>query len=430
MAHRDAADFASARDYLFGLKARGASYGIDRMRLLAARLGHPERAVPCVHVAGTNGKGSVSAMLEAILRGAGWRTGLFTSPHLVHLGERVQVDRRRLAERAIVDYTRDLRPVAEALGAANADDHPSFFEFLAAMAFLEFQRTRCDLSVIEVGLGGRLDATNVVTPLVSVITSISRDHCEILGETIEEIAREKAGIIKAGRPVVLGRMPEAAENLIREIARALSAPVVSVTEKFGADLAGLPTTNLEGDYQRWNAATATLAAQTLGAAWRLDAATIARGLREVVWAGRWERVRVGGRLLLLDASHNPEGARVLDENLGRLVAETGRAPIVVTGVLGAARAQPLLGVIARHAREIHLAVPRQPRACGHAEMEAMLPPGFPGRVVRGTVEEIFPTPDTCAVGGADDVVVVTGSIYLLGEVMARLAAGATAPPPR
>lgn len=415
-----AADYAAVTEWLFAQKARGAKFGVDRMAALAAEIGHPERAVPCVHVAGTNGKGSVAAMLDAILHAAGWRTGLFTSPHLVQLGERVQVDRSSLTPREIVDYVAELRPIAERLARGDADPAPSFFEFMTAMAFLQFARKRCDIAVIEVGLGGRLDATNVVTPEVSVITSIAMDHCEILGDTLEKIAAEKAGIIKPGRPVVVGRVPPVAETEIRRLAALRGAPVVSVTQEFGDDLERYPHTNLEGDYQRWNAATATLVARALAPRWNITDAAIARGLAHVDWPGRWQRVSIGGRLAILDASHNPEGAQVLESNLAHLVAETGRAPIVITGVLGTARARPLIEVIARHAVEIHFVVPQQPRACSHTELIALLPAAYRGRVVRATVSELFPERDRCTAGGPDDVIVVTGSIYLLGEVMARL----------
>ena len=413
-------DFAAVAEFLFAQKAHGTKFGIDRMTLLAAALGHPERVVPCVHIGGTNGKGSVAAMLDAILHAAGWRTGLYTSPHLVHLGERVQVDRRMLTEREIVDYMAELLPISERLAAGNADDRPSFFEFMTAMAFLQFARQRCDIGVVEVGLGGRLDATNILTPEVSVITSIAMDHCEILGDSIEQIAREKAGIIKPGRPVVLGRVPAAAAEIIQGIARERGVPLFSVEETFGHDTARYPHTNLEGDYQRWNAATATLAARALSPQWRISEHAIAHGLAHVDWPGRWQRVQVGGRLTILDASHNPEGARVLDSNLAHLFAETGRRPIVVTGVLGTVRARPLIETICRHASELRLVVPHQTRACSFEELEALVPAEFAGRVVRDEVERIFPAPDRCAVGGPDDVMVVTGSIYLLGEVMARL----------
>ncbi len=416
----DPAAFRAAADYLFAQKAQGRKFGIDRMRALAAELGHPEAGLPCVHVAGTNGKGSVSAMLDAILHAAGWRTGLFTSPHLVHVGERVQVDRRALTDAEICAFVAELRPPAERLALAEQDLAPSFFEFMTAMALLHFRRRACEIAVIEVGLGGRLDATNIVAPEVSVITSIAMDHCEILGDTLGAIAAEKAGVIKPGRPVVLGRMPAEAAGVIRRIAAERSAPVHSVTEVFGDDLAGYPHTNLEGDYQRWNAATATLAARALAPRWRVTPQAIGQGLAHVDWPGRWQRIQLGGRLAILDASHNPEGAQVLDANLRLLREETGRAPIVITGALGAARAQPLLATIARHAASIHLVVPAQPRACSHEELAALVPADFPGAVRASTVAELFPAPDRCAIGGGDDVVVVTGSIYLLGEVMARL----------
>lgn len=414
------AEYGAVTEHLFARKAHGRKFGIDRMAKLAAELNHPERSVPAVHIAGTNGKGSVAAMLDAILHAAGWRTGLYTSPHLVHLGERVQVDRHVLTEREIVDYFAELRPIAERLAAADPDDEPSFFEYMTAMAFLQFARKRCDVGVVEVGLGGRLDATNILTPEVSVITSIAMDHCELLGDTVEKIAAEKAGILKPGRPVVLGRMPAAAEKVIRRLAEARGAPVCSVAEVYGHTIDGYPHTNLEGDYQRWNAATATLVARALGDRWRVSAAAIERGLAHVDWPGRWQRVRLAGRRAILDASHNPEGAQVLDANLAHLVAETGRAPVVITGVLGAVRARPLLETIARHAREIHLVVPQQPRACRFEELEAVVPPGFRGAVVRDEVARIFPGPNRCEVGEGDDVIVVTGSIYLLGEVLARL----------
>jgi len=414
------ANYAATQDYLFSLKAKGVKFGIDRMRLLVAGIGHPERATPVVHIAGTNGKGSVAAMLESIFSAAGWRTGLYTSPHLVKLGERVQVAREILTETEIVDYTRELLPIAEAVSQGSPDDHPSFFEFMTAMAFLQFARKRCDIAIIETGLGGRLDATNVVLPEVAVITSIGLDHCDMLGDTLEKIAAEKAGIIKPGRPVVIGRLPSEAEGVIRRVAGERGAPVHSVREVFGEEIANYPTTTFEGDYQRWNAATAVLVARCMDARWKLGDEVVRRGLMSARWPGRWQRTKIGGRNLILDASHNPEGAGVLDAQLRTLVAETNRKPIVVTGVLGAARARPLLETISRYAAEIHLVMPQQSRASGFEELEALIPKTFGGRLMRATVAGVFPDAKTCTVGGPDDTVVVTGSIYLLGEVMARI----------
>lgn len=420
---RRLADYASVTEYLYALKAGGVKFGIDRMRRLAATLGHPERTYPVIHVAGTNGKGSVSAMLDAILHAAGWRTGLYTSPHLVKLGERVQVDRRLLTEAEIVAYTNELRPLAAQAAASAADEHATFFEFMTAMAFLQFQRRRADIAIVEVGLGGRLDATNVVRPEITVITSIGLDHIAELGGTVELIAREKAGIIKPGRPVVMGRLPPEAERVVRGVAAVQGAPVHSVREVFGEDLAAYPATNLEGDYQRWNAATATLVARLLPAKWKLTGKIITRGLQQVNWPGRWQRTTLGGRALILDASHNPEGAQVLERNLQQLTTTTGRQPVIVAGALGEFRARALLEVVCRHAQEVHLVTPHQARASSFEEMLALVPAEMRGRTHRGTVEQLFPDARTCAAGGPGDTVVVTGSIYLLGEVLARIEPG-------
>jgi len=415
------AGYAAVQEYLFGLKTAGVKFGVDRMRILSGMLGHPERAVPCIHVAGTNGKGSVSAMLESILRASGRKTGLYTSPHLVRLGERVQVNRSLLTEAEITAYVAELEPVAERIASAGGvDDRPSFFEFMTAMAFLQFARRACDISVIEVGLGGRLDATNIVEPEVSVVTSIGIDHSDMLGDTLEAIAGEKAGIIKPGRPVVIGRMPAAAEATVRAVAASRGARVVSVREEYGEDVQRYPRTGLEGDYQRWNAATATLAAGLLSGKLGVAKSAVEEGLRSVDWPGRWQRTQLGGRLAILDSSHNPEGAGVLDANLSALRLETSRDPVAVVGALGAMRAGPLLEVLCRHCRELHLVVPHQSRASTYAELEALVPGTFRGRVVRSTVEGLFPAPGSCTAGGPDDVIVVTGSIYLLGEVLTRL----------
>jgi dihydrofolate synthase/folylpolyglutamate synthase len=420
MPEADAASYPAVQDYLFSLKARGVKYGIDRMASWLDALGHPELAVPVIHITGTNGKGSTAAMLEAIFRVAGWRTGLYTSPHLVRLGERVQVNRKPLTEREITDYARELKPIAEKVSLQAPEDHPSFFEFMTAMAFLQFARKQCDISIIEVGMGGRLDATNIVTPEISVITSVSLDHCEMLGDTVEKIAAEKAGIIKVGRPVVIGRLPPEAEAVIREIAAQRRAPVHSIREDFGEDLNGYPASNLEGEYQSLNAATAMLVAHLMPPKWRLTDEAIALGLMQVSWAGRWQRLQAGTTRLILDASHNPEGAQVLDENLRRLVAAERRPPVVVTGVLGAARAKPLLETLCRHVREIHLVMPQQARACTFEELEALVPNTYTGTIRRTTVEAVFPSPGCCALGAPDQTVLVTGSIYLLGEVLSRL----------
>ncbi|MEO6005958.1 MAG: folylpolyglutamate synthase/dihydrofolate synthase family protein [Opitutus sp.] len=416
-------DYPTARRFLLELKSTGVSLGLGRMERLMAALGHPERSLPLLHVAGTNGKGSVSAMLEAMLRQAGWRTGLYTSPHLVRLGERVQVNRDPLSEGEIVANVSLLREALKGLAhEAEEESRPSYFECMTAIALLHFARSRCDIAIIEVGVGGRLDATNVITPEVSVITSIGLDHCDLLGETLAEIAMEKAGIIKPGRPTVIGYLPREAEDVIRHVAAARGAPVISVAEHFGADGENhpLPLTNLAGAYQRRNAATAVLVARLLPDRWKLSDTSIAGALLNVDWPARLQRFAVSDKVVVLDSSHNAEGAAELEANLEDLTREFGRRPIVVTGVLGLARAKPLIRAICQHSSEIHFVRPDQRRACTFEELESAVPSAYAGRLMRDTVETLFPGPSVANVGAAGDVIVVTGSIYLAGEVLARL----------
>ena len=417
--------YEAVRAYLYGLKHRGALYGIDRMRVLVERLGHPERAYPVIHVAGTNGKGSTCAMLEAIFRAAGHRTGLFTSPHLVHQGERVQVDRQMLTREEIVAYTRRLKPIAEAIERDLPDHHPSFFEFMTGMAFLRFAEANVGIGIIETGLGGRLDATNVVDPEVSIITSISYDHTEILGETLTAIASEKAGIIKPGKPVVMSVLPEEAERVIERVAEERGCRLYKVTEAFGKDERAYPLTLLPGDYQRRNAAAATLAARILAPRFGLTEEHITRGLLSVNWAGRWEHHRLSDRGIILDASHNPEGALHLERNLKQFVEARGYSPVILTGTLGLTRAHALIPVICRYARELHLLVPHQPRACSHEELRSLVPDSFSGPVHFSSVRELFPAPGICSVGAAGEDLLATGSIYLIGEIMEAIYHGSS-----
>lgn len=412
--------YEQTRDYLYSLRNQGSKYGIDRMRVFVEALGHPERKFPSIHVAGTNGKGSTCAMLEALYRSNGYKTGFFNSPHLVHQGERVQVNRQILSHSDICDYTEQLRPPAEALGKKDPDEHPSFFEFMVAMAFLRFAEQKVDIALLETGLGGRLDATNVVDPELCIITSISLDHTELLGETIAEIAGEKAGIIKEGKPVLIGKLPPEAEAVIRDIAQSRNAPVYSVVERF-PDESQLPQTNLEGSFQRWNAAVAIYATEILAEQFPI---TSTDGLEHVEWAGRWQRIELAGRTLILDASHNPEGAQMLDENLRKLIEQTGSKPIIVAGTLGEERGRSLMQAIAPHARELHLVEPKQPRATASKFLESCLPEDHEFAVAHRQLADILPKPNTCKIGNQGDTIVITGSLYLIGEALERLQSAA------
>lgn len=410
-------NFSETCDYLFSLKNRGSKFGIDRMVRFVEALGHPEKKFPLIHVAGTNGKGSVCAMLESIYRDNGYKTGLFSSPHLVHLGERVQVDRKILSEADIVEHTESLKIIAATLGQADPDLHPTFFEFIAAMAFLRFAKEPVDIALIETGLGGRLDATNVVDPELSIITSISYDHVELLGDTLTKIATEKAGIIKPGKPVLIGCLPEEAEVVMRATAKERGCEVFSVRDRFLDD--ELPDTNLSGDFQRWNAAVAVYATELL--ADRFPVRSI-DGLQSIHWPGRWQKIDFAGRTLILDATHNPEGAKALEGNLQQLMESAGR-PIVVAGTLGEDRGRSLMEIVSRYASELHLVTPNQDRACATSFLKECLPSNGQFTAYQTTLEAIIPDSENCTIGEPGDTIVVTGSLYLIGEVLERIQGG-------
>jgi dihydrofolate synthase/folylpolyglutamate synthase len=401
-------DYSDILDYLYALKNRGSKYGIERMRLLLEALGHPERMFPVIHVAGTNGKGSVCAMLEAVYRDNGYKVGLFSSPHLVHLGERAQVDRQILSEAEIVEYTERLISIAGDLDRSDPDLHPAFFEFITSMAFLRFAELPVDIACIETGLGGRLDATNVVDPELSIITTISLDHCDLLGDTLAAIAGEKAGIIKKGKPVLMGKLPLEADAVVRRVAKERGCKLYAITDRF-PDETGLPQTNLAGGFQRWNAAIATYAIEILADRFPVRST---QALEQVEWAGRWQTLELDGRKLILDATHNPEGVAALKQNLSSLPEQ----PIIIAGTLGEDRAQSLMEVVAQYARELYLVTPKQDRATPTLFLKDCLD----REAIETNLSVLFPKAGCCAVGEPGDSIVVTGSIYLVGEVMERI----------
>lgn len=404
--------YTATLHYLFALKSRGSKYGIDRMRLLVEALGHPERKFPVIHVAGTNGKGSVCAMLEAVYRENGYTTGFFSSPHLVHLGERVQVNRHSLSSAEIVHYTEQLKPIAAELGKEDPDLHPTFFEFIAAMAFQRFAAERVDIACIETGLGGRLDATNVVDPELSIITTISLDHTEMLGDTLALIAGEKAGIIKPGKPVLMGKLPPEAEAVVRRVAKERGCKLYALPDRF-PDESSLPHTNLAGGFQRWNAALAVYATEILAERFPVQST---EALEYVEWAGRWQTLQLDGRKLILDASHNPEGVAALEESLADLIKADGREPIIIAGTLGEDRARSLMAVVGRYASELYLVAPNQSRGT----LTAFLKSCLDRDAVETDLLTLFPEPGRCTVGQPGDTLVLTGSIYLIGEVLERI----------
>lgn len=391
------------------------------MRLALQRLGAPEQRLPALQIAGTNGKGSTAAFTESILRAAGFRTGLFTSPHLSRFTERIRI----AGDEADGDRLGELDRRVLATGVPL-----TYFEVSTALAFLLMAEERVDVAVLETGLGGRLDSVTTCHPVATAITSIGFDHMDYLGRTLEEIAVEKAGIIKPGVPLYLGTVPKEAEREIARIAAERGAPLSRLGRDFAPLAAERDVLGLLGRHQGDNAAIAvrlaTAAADASGRRAALTAEAIARGLRDVRWPGRLEFL---GDDLLLDCAHNAEGAAALAAALPTLLpARTGRALVlsVVRGkdlrAIGEALL-PLFDVVVATASS-------NPRALPAAELAAALGALSPApRLLQAIAEPLAAVDEARRLLGAAGTVVVAGSVFLIGDVRAAVL-GAEAVDPR
>jgi dihydrofolate synthase/folylpolyglutamate synthase len=421
-----------------GQEMHGLHWGLETITKVLAGLGNPHLKYPTAIVAGTNGKGSTAAMLASILREAGYRTGLYTSPHLVRVNERIRVNGGEIGDEDFARAFTEVRQVVEGLlEQKGLEQLPSFFEFLTATGFHYFAQAGANFVVLEVGMGGRLDATNVTEPRVAVITNIGLDHVEFLGSSLATIGREKAGVIKPSTPVVSGcEQPEVAE-VIRQRCTELGAELYE-TGYFGRlwglqDLQGHYLFNLcldadcfaslgsplLGKFQVKN----TVAAVT--AAWRLSQdgfqitrSAIIRGLQSTAWPGRLEKV-LEHPLVLLDGAHNPAAARVLAEFIQEELG--GRRLRLVYGSMRDKAIGEISEILFPLAEEVYLTRPQVPRAATAEEILAAAR-FHPGRLV------IEPEPcravaRACQASANEDAVLVIGSLFLVGAVKKALLTG-------
>jgi len=408
---------------LFALDVRrGWDLKLDSVRAALGALGDPHERLTTLHLAGTNGKGSTAAMAAAILRAAGRRTGLYTSPHLVDFRERIQVDGERIAKSAVVDLTVEIESAA-----ARARVELTFFELTTVMALVWFERTGVDVAVIEVGLGGRLDATNVIAPRASAITTIAFDHERFLGDTLAAIAGEKAGILKAGTPAVVGRVDAEAWAVIAARAAEVGAPLRRLGEGFYVDVGygafsyvgsrrvpGIRPA-LAGRHQLDNAATAIALLESGGFLDGLDDATIRRGLAEVSWPGRLERIP-GRPEIVLDGAHNPQGVAVLVEALHAL--DDGRPVRLVFGALADKHWPEMVERLASIASEVRVAPVAERRTTDPDEVAAAFARRAPTTVASSITEALDGWLDDAE--GREARIVVCGSLFVVGEARTRL----------
>jgi len=423
--------FAEARSLLAQLPTLEVKPGLERIERLLEALGHPERAFPVVHVAGTNGKGSVVAMLDSVLRCAGYHVGRYTSPELIDIRERITLDGEWISREALAERVGGLS------GHLSVDtDPPTQFEALTALAFSAFAQAKADLAVVEVGLGGRFDATNCARSVLTILTNVAFDHVDILGGTIEKIAWEKAGIVKPGVPLVTGEIPPEAEAVVNHecsdaratrvdsrLFRLARAAAGGLSAEFRLSRPGFPEVvrlPLLGGYQMENLRVALSAiAQLRNLGWKIPADAVSAGLSAVQWPGRFEIVR-RSPTFILEGAHNPAGARVLAEDIAALVPDAGNRHLLF-GALADKDVDGMLEVLAPVFGHVSLCQSASPRAHDAEQLVEHLgersEPVAWYDSVGCAIDSIVPLLDV------DDVLVVAGSLTVVAEARRRLLEG-------
>jgi dihydrofolate synthase/folylpolyglutamate synthase len=431
-------DYRGAIDWLFGLQRFGIKLGLANIGTLLAELGSPERSVPAVIVGGTNGKGSTATFLARIARASGLRVGLYTSPHLQRFNERITVDDVEIPDDEVARETVRVREVVEAINADRLAERPesermaiTFFEFATVLAIRHFVARRCDLGVFEVGMGGRLDATNVLPALASVVTHVALEHRQYLGDTVPEIAFEKAGILKPGRPAVTAERRPEALAVLRSVAAERGTALHEIDRDFAAESAGEGRfdyrgiggplagvrVGLPGRHQTENAACALAAwellAPLLGSA--ADERAMRAGIAAPGFAGRLSAVR-DDPPVLLDVAHNPDAMEVLVRHLEEEIARTGRRPVVLIGMMRDKDAKGTLALLAKVAADVIVT-------------RARIADAVPAEDLAGIAWSVGLSPTTAPtvadgmailaqrLSAPDVLGLVTGSFYVVGEAM-------------
>ena len=397
-------DYKKILAYLYSLETPEVKLGLGRAQSLLDGMGNPEKRLKCIHVAGTNGKGSVCAMMFYILREAGYKVGMYTSPHLKKFNERIRVDNHFITDKEIVNYFLKIKPYIT---------NQSFFEITTAMAFLYFKENNIDYAVLEAGLGGRLDATNVVTPLISVITNIGLEHVEFLGNTIEKIASEKAGIIKQNVPAVTGAKGSALK-VIKKIAKQKNAPLT-----FPGKFDDVNFKHLNGAFQQENKDIALTAIEILrkNDLIKLNENQIKTGIEKTEWPGRMDFI---SKNVLIDGAHNPGGFKVLKKEL--LIFKKQRKIrnfIFVVGVQSDKDIKGMFKIINPLVSSIIFTKSDNPKASKPQELLRIFNKINYNKKIK---TKIINNPKTALdyarkITKKNELIVVTGSIYMIGEII-------------
>lgn len=413
-------DFNKALEYISGTEWFGSKPGLERVRELLHRLGDPHTALKFIHIAGTNGKGSASAMLASIMKAAGYKTGLFTSPYLARFTERMKINGKEIGDDALADIVTRIQPLADTM-----DEHPTEFELMTAAALLWFAEEHCDIVVLEVGLGGRYDATNIIAaPEVAVIMNIGLDHTAVLGNSIEQIAGEKAGIIKPNCDVALYQQCDSVTQVVQsecagQNARLHIADFATIMPEFDSldgqvftykgDAYALP---LLGAHQRRNAAVVLEAVDILRSrGWALDQADVEHGLYAVNWPARFEIVS-DEPFFVVDGGHNPQCAQTVVDNLLHYFPDKRR--ILLVGVLADKDYVGLTDILDAAAHEYVCVAPNSPRALAAEELGRCVARFGKNVTVCDSIREGVAAAQDLA--GNDGMVCAVGSLYMAGEI--------------
>ncbi len=415
-------DYSEARRLVESLPSQ-VKPGLDRIVRLLAALDHPEGKFPAVHIAGTNGKGSVVAMLASVLQSAGYRVGRFTSPDLLDFRDRITVDGKWIPKEDFAVIVERLRPLL-----AGSGDLPTMFEVLTAIAFSHFATKRVDIGVIEVGLGGRYDATNVVRPAISILTNVGRDHLNILGEKIERVAWEKAGIAKSGIPLIVGKLSPETDRVVRSVARNVGAPIVCAdavhVDEAHRDLdralyrvsgPGLPdeiAIPLIGGYEKENLRASLAAiAQLRKTGWKIPNSAVQTGLENVRWPGRFEVIN-RTPLVILDGAHNLPGAIALTADIKRFLPKKAHRQLLF-GILADKEVEPVCAEIFPLFSRVVLTQSESPRALPAVNLSPIAAKyGIGPQVTESVKEGVEAAQDALS---NDDALLVTGSLTVIRE---------------
>ena len=415
-------DYNQSIEYLYNLQVFGSKLGLTNIKKLCSMYNSPEKKLSFIHVAGTNGKGSVCAMLESIYRQAGYKTGLFTSPHLIYFGERIQINGIPIKQETIISLIKRIKPV---LAQFPKESHPTFFEVITLMGFLYFAEQQCDIVILETGLGGRLDSTNIITPQVSLITNIDLEHQQYLGNTLSLIAKEKAGIIKHKVPIITAETKPEPLAVIRQIASEKEAPFYESNYQDNSFIPAIDTLSslTKVPYQRQNIGLVLKTVTVLQKKFPVDKTSISKGLSLVKWPGRFQIFTLGHQTFIIDGAHNLSGFKALTNSLKTRFSQK---PFTIIGVLADKNWSDICSQLIPYSSGFITIPVQSPRTLPAETLANELKKQAPAKMNISAEKTL---PKALSKIKQEPLILICGSLYLIGESLKYLQENLLSPHP-